>query len=469
MIDTTKPLVILVTYYFPPGGEIGGQRPFRFYKYLQRMGYECQVITASQPADEVSPFVTWVPDSLANVWDGTSTSKLSREGKIELLARRFFFPGHLGLAWSLKVARRCRSILEAHRGRNAVVFTTYPPLGVLLAGLLIRWRSGIPWVCDFRDPMAFDTKVVRVSRWHVYCNRKLERLALRAADFIIANTQSAAETLMEHYPWTGSKLRVIWNGFDPEERPQARPLPARRKRTTVHTGSLSFGRNPNRILESMSRLWQSGSEEARQTKMVLVGCIEMEKAGLNREVCEQGQSEGWLELIPPVARPEAHRISEEADGLLLVQPHTKIQVPGKLFEYLCIGRPILALVPRQSAVEYVLGQAGVPYICVYVDDEPDTVDRKMLEFLSLPQTPTRYSEWFETNFNAEQQTHQLAEIIEALAKGKGSLPSEALLDTERSRPAEESSRLGLDQSMPGCLVRTQTGQNRFADGLLIDE
>ena len=34
-----KPHVILIAYHFPPGPEMGAVRPYRFYKYLTRMGY----------------------------------------------------------------------------------------------------------------------------------------------------------------------------------------------------------------------------------------------------------------------------------------------------------------------------------------------------------------------------------------------------------------------------------------------
>lgn len=416
MIEPDKPKIILIAYHFPPGEEIGALRPYRFYKYLQRIGFQCHVITASEPSNPCPPEVIWVPDTLASNWDGSSNGKRSRMAYFELLLRKFMFPGHLGLTWSFEAARRCHQIIGAHPEQKVVVFSTYPPLGVLFAGLLVRRRTAIPWISDFRDPL--DVKHAYVSRWRRYCNSLVERTVFRAADFIIANTQSAAEMWAARFPWGASKLGVIWNGFDPDERPRARPLPARAQKTIVHAGALTLGRNANRIIESMSRLWRSRSAQAGQTCIVLLGSIEMAKAGLNREVCEQGQHDGWLKLIPPVPRAEAQRITEEADGLLVVQPHTKVQVPGKLFEYLCIGRPILALVPPQSAIEYILSKAGVPYVCIFTDDEPALIDRKLLYFLSLPADPVPYSEWFATNFNADQQANQLVSIIDAVAVGK---------------------------------------------------
>ena len=107
---------------------------------------------------------------------------------------------------------------------------------------------------------------------------------------------------------------------------------------------------------------------------------------------------------------------EEADALLLVQPQSDVQVPGKLFEYICIGRPILALVPRASAIEQILQKSGIPHVCIYGDDTATLADQKLVEFLRLPNAASEASEWFRTNFNAEEQTKKLAEIIDLVSE-----------------------------------------------------
>jgi hypothetical protein len=136
----------------------------------------------------------------------------------------------------------------------------------------------------------------------------------------------------------------------------------------------------------------------------------------------------WCDLRKIGTRPHdiddfqalAH-VFVESDGLLLVQPQTDVQVPGKLFEYICIGRPILALVPRKSAVEHILESAGVPYACIYTDDRLGDVDQKVLDFLSIPSRPTPYSDWFGNNFNGNLQAKQMAGIIEEISLSSSSL------------------------------------------------
>ena len=150
---------------------------------------------------------------------------------------------------------------------------------------------------------------------------------------------------------------------------------------------------------------------------MLVGVVDA-KAGLNQALCDQAQREGWLELQPTASWDEWERIVGEADGLLLAQPQSSLQTPGKLYAYVCVGRPVLALVPKSSAVEHLLINAGVPHVCLYVDDPPQTVDEKLLKFLQFPNTATPINDWFQTNFNAERQAEKLASIIDEIALEK---------------------------------------------------
>jgi glycosyltransferase involved in cell wall biosynthesis len=409
-----KPHVILIAYHFPPGPEIGAVRPYRFYKYLTRMGYPCHVITAS-PQKEPSADVTFLPDELRELWEGTGRQQKSFRAYQELLVRKIAFPGHIGIMWSFAVAARCHQLVRQNPREKFVVFSTYPPLGVLPAGLMAYLRDYLPWVADFRDPLGVGLGDEFTSSNQRFWNHQLEARVFRQASAVIANVEGAAEMWRNLYPRAARKLHVIPNGFDPEDAPRARQTPARSQKLIVHAGGLYHGRNPNIIVESLARLRAASLPEAAAAKILLVGSIDA-KTGLNQALYEQAQREGWLELRPPVTRTESQRLMEEADALLLVQPQSDVQVPGKLFEYICIGRPVLALVPRNSAVEQILQKSAIPNLCIYADDTPQAADQKLTDFLRLPNSPTTPSEWFRTNFNAEEQTKQLAEIIDTVTR-----------------------------------------------------
>jgi len=135
-----------------------------------------------------------------------------------------------------------------------------------------------------------------------------------------------------------------------------------------------------------------------------------------KRLVDGGIREGWLEVHDwNIPRGAAHRLIEEADGLLLLQPQSALQIPGKLFDYLCVGRPILAVLSQASATEEILAKAGVPYVCIYADDEPTTVDNKLAEYLRFSNQAVPASEWFRNTFSAATQTVQLGAIVERIS------------------------------------------------------
>jgi glycosyltransferase involved in cell wall biosynthesis len=317
--------------------------------------------------------------------------------------------------WSFAVAARCHQLVRKYPGDEFVVFSTYPPLGVIPAGLMAYLRDRLPWIADFRDPLGVGLGDEFTSASQRFWNHQLEARVFRQAAAIIANVEEAAAMWRQRYPRAAKKLHVIPNGFDPEDAPRAREIPPRPQKLIVHAGGLYHGRNPNAIVESLARLRASGAFEAATAKILLVGNIDA-KTGINQALYDAAQREGWLELRPHVARSDARRLLEESDALLLIQPQSDVQIPGKLFEYICIGRPVLALVPRSSVVEEILVKSAIPHVCIYADDPAQDADRKLLEFLRLPNTPKAASEWFRTNYNAEAQTQQLAKIIDDRAR-----------------------------------------------------
>jgi hypothetical protein len=392
---------------------MGALRPFRFYKHLKRLGYTCHVITAS-PQEIANNDVHVIHDELRAVWEGEPGQAMSFRAYEELLVRKLMFPGHIGIMWSLKAAALCRNIMRNNPRDRFVLFSTYPPLGALLTGLLVSMRERIPWIADFRDPLGIGMGEAHVSGWMQFWNRRLESSVFRRASTVVANVDGAADMWRKRYPSASAKLQVIYNGFDPDEAPRARDIPDRQRKLIVHAGGLYHGRSPQILIESLSRLRATGAPEALTASIRLIGDFDA-KVGLTTPPYQQAQNEGWLELRPAVPRSEALRVLEEADGLLLVQPQTDVQVPGKLFEYICIGRPVLAVVPRDSAVERILQSSGIAYRCLYPTDDQQSADRKLLEYLRLSTAPVPFSDWFQRNFNAIAQVNQLAGIVDEVS------------------------------------------------------
>lgn len=404
----TKPLVLIFAYHYPPENAIGGARPFRFMKYLSRMGYNCRVFTAADQTGHNDPNTEYVPDPFV------IRSRFSPRWQFERAVRKVFLPGEVGMQWSYHASRAARKYIRANPNTCVTLFSTFPPLGPHLAAWQLARNEGLPWIADFRDPFpeASENKGAHPFQMRMY--RWLERATARRASAVIANTDAAMARWREKFPSLNGGLHAIWNGFDPEERVEPLPVSSNDFRVLSHTGELYGGRSATPILESIDRLIASGRLSSRGIRVRLIGPAE---AGAlpGQEFLDRARAAGWLDLVTEtIPKCDALQISRSSDGLLLLQSRTTTQVPGKLFEYLQTGRPILAFIQPDSPSERLLAQGGVPYRCVYPDSLPRVIDNTVADFFSLPSTAVAHSPWFEEQFNAEKQTRQLDAIIRSL-------------------------------------------------------
>lgn len=401
-------IVIIFAYHFPPEEVIGGARPFRFAKYLSRLGYKCRVFTAAERSDYADPIAVTVRDPFF------ARQRRGFGWRFERMFRKFLLPGDLGLEWSYRAFRAAREYVEAHPGVPITILSTFPPLGTHLAAWQLAHDKKYCWIADYRDPMRNQRPEEPISRLHRRMDRWLEHILLRSSDAVIANTDGAMVELQKEFPLIASKVHLIWNGFDPEARIHALPVRHQSRWTLAHVGELYKGRTASPILESVARLIAGRRIPSTSVRVRLCGTAEPGTLP-NKEFLDRASSEGWLELrTKQIPKSEALQIIQSANALLLLQPQSALQVPGKLFELLQIGRPILAFVQRNSPSERVLEQCGVPYRCVYPDSTTEAIDKTVVEFLNLPSDVISAKPWFEEHFNSEQQTQQLHAIIRSL-------------------------------------------------------
>ena len=404
----TERLVLIFAYHYPPENAIGGARPFRFAKYLSRLSYTCRVFTAADQSGRDDPNVQYVPDPFVE------RPRNSLSWQLERAVRKFLLPGDVGVHWSYYAARAARAWIRTHPGAEVTVLSTFPPLGPHLAGWQLARRNGLAWIADCRDPLADDF----ADQHHTPSQRRfyrwMERAVAQRADAVIANTDAAQVRWLEKFPSLRDKFHLIWNGFDPEERIQPLPVASPDCKTLSHLGELYHGRNAAPILESIARLFVANRLPKGSVRVWLIGPAQAECLP-PPEFIQSAQSEGWLDLATErIPQQDARQVAKTCDGFLLLQPGSADQVPAKIFEYLQIGRPILAFVQPNSPTERVLERSGVPYRCVYPGSTPEAVDNIVGDFFDLPTSTVAPSPWFEEHFNAERQTQVLDTIIRSV-------------------------------------------------------
>jgi glycosyltransferase involved in cell wall biosynthesis len=400
--------LLVIAYHFPPGNATGAARPYRFYRYLSDSGYRVSVVAEGKPAEGGLDGVRYV--SIQDCPAGALGRRMRRAAALQ----RWLMPYDDHLSW---VPAAVDAALEMiGRARPAAILSTAPPLASSLVGLELKKRTGLPWIADFRDPLAGNA--FRQRYWAQLVDPLFETGIFSRADLIIANNERVHQRWRRYHPRWKSKYRVLYNGFDPEERaPLCEPFESGR-REIVHLGTLYGRRHPALLVQSMFRLIRAGKLAAGSVCVRLVGSIEEGSRALCGPAYRELQQAGALVEEGLVSRQEAHERTRTAGSLLLLElgdNNTGLHIPAKLFEYVCAGRPILCFTVRGSAAEEILQQCGVPNQILYEDSTEAEIDQAVLEFFGLPRTPQPPSEWFETHFNGVTQCRALAGMIQEVA------------------------------------------------------
>ena len=245
--------------------------------------------------------------------------------------------------FALRQARRL------HRARpfDAVV-TTGPPHSAHLVGLALR-RAGLPWLADFRDPWTqiHYTGALARTRLAARTDAALERRVLHRADRIVTVSEPLRRDLLQVAP--SARISVVRNGFDPADFSGPPPHVRADRFELAYVGSLYA--IPETLLDALGRLRERGEDVALR----IVGSV---PEGVHEAASRRGVA---LETEPAVPHAEAIDAMRRAALLLLVvEPWSYAAgvVPGKTFEYLASGRPVLGIGPPDGEAAQIVAATG---------------------------------------------------------------------------------------------------------------
>jgi glycosyltransferase involved in cell wall biosynthesis len=369
--------LLVVTYYFPPSGGAGVQRVLKWVKYLRDFGVEPVVLTVEAGAypsldpalardvppgirvhrtPSLDPFGAYArltgrsrQDAVAKATGRISDEEAWAERAARWLRANLFVPD-ARVGW---VPFAIREGLRMLRGeRFDAVLTSGPPHSTHLTGYALHRRTGVPWIADFRDPWTaihYNQKLPR-TRLARGLDRTLERAVLRRASAVIAASPSMRDLLMAEAGRPANAAHVLYNGFDPEDFEGEAP-PRGEAFVLGYVGTL-YGQ-PAALWDALARVRGEGLD----VRVRIVGSVPPETP----EVIGAYGLGDAVAIGPYVPHDEAVGEMRRAAMLLLtLEPWLQAEaiVPGKVFEYLAAGRPILGIGPLGSDVAALVGEAG---------------------------------------------------------------------------------------------------------------
>jgi len=228
---------------------------------------------------------------------------------------------------------------------------------------------------------------------------------------------------LERYPdLSPDRCSLILNGYDEEDFRNLLPGPTVESQPLrlVHMGLLyPIERDPKPFFRAVSQLQRDGKMDAARVQ------IELRASGYESAYGPMIRAEGienLVHLLPPLSYRDALQDSANADGLLLFQAACcDHQIPAKVFEYLRIAKPILALTSHEGDTASLLRQTGGATIVDSADWQ--AIYRALPEFLKAaetdahPQPDRSLVERYSRKTQAKALAHLLDEVIRPGERG----------------------------------------------------
>jgi hypothetical protein len=367
--------LLIIAYYFPPSGGPGVQRVLKHVKYLSEFGWNPIVLTVENgqfPARDES-LLAQIPDStpvyrshifepydiyrfLTGKKPGSAIDvntikkdeqKIGLKEKIAELIRATFFIPDARMAWLFSANKQIKEIIKEYK--IDAVYSSSPPYTCSLIARNFKRKYKCCWVAGFRDP--WTDFISSPKRWFLpkAIDKAMEFSVFNEADSVECAWEGIIKDALGKYPKLNKdKFYHVPNGFDSSDFPIVE-IKRNNKFTVTYTGSMYGRRNPASFFDALELLIKNKKIKPDEIHLRFVGRFgsEVEDMFLNSSFSDS------IEKISYVPHHKSLEYLMTSDALLLVVDESKESdeiVPGKVYEYIGVKKPIIAIAPKDSAI-----------------------------------------------------------------------------------------------------------------------
>lgn len=436
--------VLIIAYYFPPLGWSGVQRTLKFVKYLRNFGWKPVVVTVGRTKFSVldESLMEEIPKEIEIIriddvkfkditdkikekmreytkysFDIISDEYLKNQyekridDNFEKLRNLFLLPDGNAI-WANNVIRKISKKINFKD--ISVIYTTSSPYSTHIIGYYLKKKYKLPWVTDFRDEWtnnpyySFNEQDIRYK-----IERNIEKTLIESSDKIITITPISMNNYISLFNVSKDKVVNITNGYDEEDFNFLLQSTQKHKFKIISNGSFYLDISPETFLIAIKNILNKKLVDKKNLSIDFIGTIE-EKIKNNIENLGLGDIINYEGYLPHI---DSLKKSANANLLLLVVgkgEKVKSVYTGKVFEYLRLKRPILALSPAESVVEKLLNETGCGINVEY--DKIDEIEKCILKI---------YNEWISKSklvvneskikkYERKNLTKKLAEVFNEL-------------------------------------------------------
>ncbi|MBK7149816.1 MAG: glycosyltransferase family 4 protein [Bacteroidetes bacterium] len=372
--------VLIIIYYWPPTGGSGVQRWVKFVKHLRSFGWEPVIYTPEepfvqeldksflkeipegveilrQPVFEIQKYFGGVVASSANAANKPGYFSAIKKAVGNFIRGNFFIPD-ARVTW-IKPSVKFLSGYLAKQPVDVIV-SSGPPHSMHLIAQQLKSKFNIPWLADFRDPWIeiLDFHGFKTSSLAKAKHQKLFHGVLADADAVVVAHNTVRDNFQK---LTKTRVTAITNGYDEDDfKADVELNLSDAKFKIVFVGILYDVLNSSCLWKALRELVNENKDFGEKLQLIFVGKIH--EAAMS-DIRENGLL-AYSVFTGYVDHAEAIAYERAADLLLLLTPadsYLKYVIPGKLFEYMASGKPILctAQPDNDSAKILLASKAGI--------------------------------------------------------------------------------------------------------------
>lgn len=365
--------VLIVSDFFFPSANIAAVRPSKIAKRLTADGYCVDVFTRypiGEGADEYcNKCFSFQSGSALEIMKKEDSAERTGAKKILFEKFNFLYISLLKIKSSLQTKRKNEQMFEAFKDFVAknpqnydAIFTTFGPVGSLLCGMYYKKKfPDVKWICDFRDPAV----VSQCGALKRFSRRLKEQKSCRMADEIVTVSNGYMKRICgDKYK---DKRHMIPNGYDRADMEYSAEKTAEPGILTLAYVGIFYGfmRDLRPVFRAIKELSDEGLVDKTKIRINYAGTD-------NRTLFEQAKETSMEDIIVThgvLAREDCLKLQFSSDLLILATWNTEKECgvfPGKLLEYMLIGKPIVTTVtgdvPDSEVAQVVReGKLGTVY------------------------------------------------------------------------------------------------------------
>lgn len=370
--------VLFISYYWPPSGKASLQWPLKIIKHLPSFGWMPSVLTVDEDtfSQKDYTFLDEIPNEVKvltaksyepfNIYKKITGKKkdeqliasetISKQNKnfthrLSVWARMNLFIPDARIGWYFPSLKAGTQYLRQEK-IDAIV-SIGPPHTTHLVGKKLSSKFNISHIPVFIDPWVDISYYKNFKRTKITLDidNHLEKSVLKNAATVVFVTETMKEDYVKKYPSIRNKSHVLYWGYSEEDFDLLTHSIAKESEDEIllHAGNIFDYQNPKQFWKTLKNEIDNG----KKIKIKFIGTVapEIKKSIADSGLTPHTEFKGFL--------PYKEMLQEMLNAnYLLVCATEPRHVPGKLFEYLRAGKPIIAFGDNNEEVKNILAQAN---------------------------------------------------------------------------------------------------------------